>query len=105
MRKAVPSCFSLERQDVWRAFSRAWAKTGNRIAARIAMIAITTRSSMRVNPLFLLGQSMRGLLVKRMQTWERQGKREVFRAFGGKTRDSPYRHYTWESRVVCSSKV
>ena len=26
----------------------AWAKTGNRIAARIAMIAITTRSSMSV---------------------------------------------------------
>src|SRR5437867_7708818 len=40
----------LERQPVLRAFSRAWAKTGNRIAARIAMIAITTRSSINVNP-------------------------------------------------------
>src|SRR5712692_6608728 len=38
-----------ERQLACRAFSRAWAKTGNRIAARIAIIAITTRSSMRVN--------------------------------------------------------
>jgi hypothetical protein len=35
-------------QVACRAFSRAWAKTGNRIAARIAMIAITTRSSMSV---------------------------------------------------------
>src|SRR5690242_19242191 len=33
-----------------RACSRACAKTGKRIAARIAMIAITTRSSMRVKP-------------------------------------------------------
>jgi hypothetical protein len=32
-----------------RAFSRAWANTGNRIAARIAIIAITTSSSMSVN--------------------------------------------------------
>jgi len=28
----------LERQDVWRAFSRALAKTGKRMAARMAMI-------------------------------------------------------------------
>src|SRR5437868_2719012 len=48
----VPSdhCFILERQEVCRAFSRAWAKTGKRIAARMAMIAITTRSSISVNP-------------------------------------------------------
>src|SRR5438105_8312572 len=37
-----------ERHDDARAFSRAWAKTGKRIAARMAMIAITTRSSIRV---------------------------------------------------------
>src|SRR5712691_9450725 len=46
---AVPICLQLERQAVWRALSRAWAKTGKRIAAKIAMIAITMRSSMRVN--------------------------------------------------------
>src|SRR5712692_6761167 len=39
-----------ERQVVWRALSRAWAKTGKRIAARMAMIAITTRSSINVKP-------------------------------------------------------
>src|ERR1043165_2972178 len=40
----------LERQEVWRAFSRAWAKTGKRIAARIAIMAITTSSSISVKP-------------------------------------------------------
>src|SRR5262245_39294693 len=44
-----PSCFMFDRHVAARAFSRAWAKTGNRIAARIAMIAITTRSSISVN--------------------------------------------------------
>src|SRR5438876_10225042 len=48
---AVPICLQLERQAVWRAFSRAWANTGNRIAARTAMMAMTTSSSMRVKAL------------------------------------------------------
>src|SRR5712692_1066207 len=38
------------------AFSRALAKTGKRIAARIAIIAITTSSSMSVNPADLPGR-------------------------------------------------
>jgi hypothetical protein len=38
----------LERQELMIAFWRARLKTGNRIAARIAMIAITTSNSMRV---------------------------------------------------------
>src|SRR5437660_2222093 len=49
-------------QEAWRAFSRAWAKTGNRIAAKIAMIAITTSSSIRVKPLrsrFMMDSSSR----------------------------------------------
>jgi hypothetical protein len=41
-------CFTFDRQDVCRAFSRAWAMTGKRIAARIAIIAITTSSSISV---------------------------------------------------------
>src|SRR5438309_2048148 len=49
MRTAVPSCFRLEIQVILRAFSRARAKTGKRIAARMAIMAITTRSSMSVN--------------------------------------------------------
>src|SRR5579884_3921157 len=48
---AVPICFMLERQAVCRAFSRAWANTGKRMAARMAIMAITTRSSIRVKAL------------------------------------------------------
>jgi hypothetical protein len=36
-------------QTAWRALSRTRLKTGNRIAARMAIIAITTSNSMRVN--------------------------------------------------------
>jgi len=46
----VAICFWFERQVVRRAASRAWLKTGSAIAARIEMIAITTRSSMSVKP-------------------------------------------------------
>src|SRR2546426_1028590 len=47
---AVPNCFRCDWQLAERAFSRAWANTGKRIAARMAMIAITTSSSIRVKP-------------------------------------------------------
>src|SRR5262245_19869187 len=50
MWKAVPTCFTFERQEIARALARAWAKTGKRIAAKMAMIAMTTSNSMRVNP-------------------------------------------------------
>jgi hypothetical protein len=46
-------CFVLLRQTVFLAAALAWAKTGKRMAAKIAMIAITTRSSIRVNPVSL----------------------------------------------------
>src|SRR5258708_2198578 len=47
IRVASPSCLRFDWQVACRAFSRACAKTGKRIAARIAIMAITTRSSMR----------------------------------------------------------
>src|SRR5438067_347892 len=50
MISAVLICFMLERQEMVRAFSRAWANTGKRMAARMAMMAITTSSSMSVKP-------------------------------------------------------
>src|SRR5918911_4175453 len=50
MRSPRAICFMLLMQLAWRAFSRAWAKTGNRMAARMAMMAITTSNSMRVKP-------------------------------------------------------
>ena len=44
-----PICLRLLKQLVRRAFSRALAKTGNKIDARIDIMAITTNSSMSVN--------------------------------------------------------
>ena len=46
-----PSCLALLRQEVFFAAALAWAKTGKRMAARIAMIAMTTRSSISVKAL------------------------------------------------------
>jgi hypothetical protein len=39
-----------ERQVDWRAFSRARANTGNRMAAKMAIMAMTTSNSIRVKP-------------------------------------------------------
>ena len=50
MRIASPIWRMLLAHCVCRADSRACAKTGSRIPARIAMIAITTSSSISVNP-------------------------------------------------------
>ena len=54
--------FRLLEHDDFLAASRAFANTGNKIAAKIAMIAMTTRSSMSVNA-FLLNN---GLLTERV---------------------------------------
>src|SRR6266567_7454307 len=48
MATARPICLLFDRQVALRALSRAWANTGKRIAARMAMMAMTTSSSMRV---------------------------------------------------------
>jgi hypothetical protein len=45
---ALPDCRMFERHDACRAFSWAVENTGNRIAARIAIIAITTSNSISV---------------------------------------------------------
>src|SRR4051812_28638992 len=50
MLRPRPTCFMFDRQAAPRAFSRAWANTGKRIAAKMAIMAITTSSSIRVNP-------------------------------------------------------
>src|SRR4051794_20549277 len=49
MRAARVICLTLLRLTAALAACFAWANTGKRIAARMAMIAMTTRSSMRVN--------------------------------------------------------
>src|SRR5713101_4321526 len=47
---ATPSCFRLLAHWLRRACSLARAKTGKRMAARMAMMAITTSNSIRVKP-------------------------------------------------------
>src|SRR5512141_3203969 len=48
--RARPICFRLLMQAEALARSRALAKTGNRMAARMAMMAMTTSNSIRVKP-------------------------------------------------------
>src|SRR6478672_8269684 len=55
-----PICFKLLWQLARRAFSRALANTGNRIAARMAIMAMTTKSSIRVKPARRLVRSRTG---------------------------------------------
>ena len=50
---AVPVDFKLLTQAIWRADALALFKAGSSIAARIAMIAITTNNSMRVKCFFI----------------------------------------------------
>jgi hypothetical protein len=49
-----PTCLRLFWQLDLRAASRARAKAGKRIAARMPIIAITTSNSMSVNPSFFI---------------------------------------------------
>src|SRR5688500_3386224 len=58
----MQSCRRLLVHTVRRADLRAAAKTGKRMAARIAITAITTRSSIRVNPALRLKSRPRGII-------------------------------------------
>src|SRR5437667_1843409 len=74
---AVPICFMLERHEVCRAFSRAWAKTGKRMAARIAIMAMTTSSSISVKALgFLIALMLLSEMSER-PSGEGRSKRSV----------------------------
>src|SRR5438552_19078400 len=46
----IPHCFRLDRQLVWSALRLALAMAGSNMAARMAMMAITTSNSIKVNP-------------------------------------------------------
>ena len=48
-----PSCFKLLAQAIVRALSRALLNAGSNMAAKIAMIAITTNNSIKVKYLFI----------------------------------------------------
>src|SRR5450432_1973674 len=49
-------CLTLDVQDACRALARAWAKTGKRIAARMAIMAMTTSNSISVKPLCFINR-------------------------------------------------
>jgi hypothetical protein len=51
-------------QEADRAASLAWANTGNKIAARMAMIAMTTSNSMSVKPRVRERREERGIAEK-----------------------------------------
>src|SRR5438128_1559629 len=68
MRVAVEMFLTFERSLVFFAASFAWAKTGKRMAARIAMMAITTRSSMSVNARLVL--DFIGIISRDLRTTE-----------------------------------
>src|SRR5689334_6093993 len=55
------SCFRLLRQEVVFAFSLALASAGNNKLAKIAIIAITTNSSIRVNAFFPAVRPLQGI--------------------------------------------
>src|ERR1051325_9163667 len=67
---ASTNCLILLMHDVFRAASRALANTGNRIAASIAMIAMTTSNSMRVN-----ARLLRLMLFSPLTGWGRPAGR------------------------------
>src|SRR5687767_6285784 len=51
----IASCFTLDRQLARFAFSLALARAGNNMPARMAMMAITTSSSIKVKARWMLG--------------------------------------------------
>jgi hypothetical protein len=53
MIQASDNCFSLSRHWVLRAFSFAAARAGNNMAAKMAIMAITTNNSINVKPVVL----------------------------------------------------
>ena len=65
----MPICFSLPTHAMLLAFSRAFPNAGSSIAARIAMIEITMRSSIRVKILIFT--------LRRKNLEQKTGKEEV----------------------------
>src|SRR5438270_117976 len=67
-------CLLLLMHVVCLAFSRAWAKTEKRIAARMAIMAITTSSSMSVKPARRLRKPITILLGKKKKMAAKIGR-------------------------------
>src|SRR5690606_32282550 len=69
MIQASESCFPLLRHLIPCAFVFALAKAGRSMLARIAMIAITTSSSIRVKPRWRGGGAFMGLILACLPGW------------------------------------
>ncbi len=84
MNVASANCLELFKQEICCAFVFAHANAGSRIAARIAIIAITTSNSIKVNPrfgfCFMAGCSNDSIQSRRLPVIEPLRKKtEIFR--------------------------
>src|SRR5713101_2293046 len=90
MRPARPICFMLLMHEVCLAFDLDLARAGKSIAARLAMIAMTTRSSIKVNAAFVFADACgRGAHVDTATNVVRlatEADREAVSARSGRTR-------------------
>src|SRR5437016_6213501 len=87
---------------VLRACSRAWAKTGKRIAARMAMIAITTSNSIRVKP---FRRTIACLLVSVFTTHVSRRTGESLRNLHGMVRILANTHRADRARIIGDSRA
>src|SRR5512146_462647 len=92
MLKAMAMFLKFARHWVLRADSLARANTGNSMAARMPMMAMTTNSSMRVKPLRLLisERPPRDNEIASMHLSTPQWRRAVLTSFSGATDVIPY---------------
>src|SRR5438128_1158538 len=92
-------------QAAIRAFSRAWAKTGKRIAARMAIIAITTRSSISVKPylrtLSLLSSRREPAYLRAQRDRANPARGEGGSAPAGDCGGIPWDGSAWHDRPEC----
>src|ERR1051325_7762569 len=105
---ARPVCLKLLVQEILRAFSRASANTGNSIAARMAIIAITTSRSISVKPLLdegLMPGSFHGPVRRIDRLWRTPAQLNRLSASGSPSRDSflvVFRVHCRRCRQTCS---
>ena len=97
----MPSCFRLLTQAMLRAFSFALFRAGSSIAARIAMIAITMRSSIRVK-IFVFTLEVR---TEEQGTWKEEGTEKhwnnrTLEQFNSRRKKEEARSGDWQRPVL-----
>src|SRR4051794_21711581 len=68
VRKATPTCFRLQTQEMRKERAFAFESAGRRVAARIPTMAITTKSSTRLKPRFCTFE-LRIVVVAKRQSY------------------------------------